>query len=366
MNNNTLNVLQLVNSLDIGGLEKVVIYLVNNNHNDKVKLSIACLEKKGSMASFVNPGTDIFELDKNNSVYISLIFRLLKIVKKNKIHILHCHNYAPLFFGIIIKTLLFGKLKIVFTEHNQVYSISEKHYKIFKRLLKKVDKIVCVSKALMDYFEKNQLGSSQVIWNGIPFPSVEEDKAKALNNEFHKNVNDFLVGTAVVMSEQKGLAYLIEASKKIIADYPHIKFLMIGDGPLKNDLEKMVDDYNLKENYYFVGYRKDVANYLKILNLFVLPSLWEGFSIVLLEANALGLPIICTDVGGNKEIIQNGHNGFLVPARDVKALEDSIEKLYAQNELRLKMQTTAARYFQEKFTVETMVDKYNKIFLSFN
>jgi len=361
----SINVLQVVNSLDIGGLEKVVINLVNYQNNNNIKVSIVCLEEKGALESFVNQKTNIFQLDKNNVSYGILLRKLIEIIRKNKIKVLHCHNYAPLFFGVIANIFLLGKLKIVYTEHNQVYSISKKHYHIFKCLLKFADQIVCVSKDLQNYFYQKKLCKNCiVVWNGIPFPDIELQKIEEIRKIYHPNENDFIVGTAVVMSKQKGLFYLVQAAKNIVNKYTGIKFLMVGDGPLKNDLESEVKKLGIQTNFYFPGYKKDVQNYLRVMDTFLLPSLWEGLSIVLLEANALGLPIITTDVGGNREIINNEVNGLLIPAQNPEALEHAIEKMYLHKELRNKLAENAENVYKEKFTVQSMVQHYNNIYES--
>jgi len=362
--NQKVHVLQIVNSLDIGGLEKVVIHLVNNNNQESdVQFSIVCLELKGALASNVKEDVRIYELDKNRITYLKLIWLLLKLILINHINIIHCHNYAPLFFGVIVKKLLPRHIKIVYTEHNQIYNISPKHYKIFKVLLKSVDQIICVSKDLQSYFYQKKLASQCiVIWNGIPCPQVDEEKSAQLKAEYHPYQDTFTVGTAVVMTEQKGLIYLIQASEKIISKYPNIKFILIGDGPLKELHINEVNQLSLQNNFVFLGYKKDIANYLGILDLFILPSLWEGLSIVLLEASALGRPIIATEVGGNGEIIENGHNGLLIPPKDISSLIDAIEKLYLHEDLRKRIASNAQIKFEQEYKIQVMLNKYLDVY----
>ena len=361
MNKHTLNILQVVNSLAIGGLEKVAINIVNNQpKQEEINFSILCLEEKGALVDFVKPSIEIFELDKNNKPYLQLIREFAQIVKKNKIDIIHCHNYAPLLFSVLVKILLLGKVKIVYTEHNQIYSISEKHYKRFRYLLKLADAIVTVSKNLQTHFIEEKLGKkSTVIWNGITTPKFDSQEVARINKQYRNNQADFIIGTAVVMSEQKGLKYLIEAAKQIIDKYPEIKFMLIGDGYLKNELENQVRYLKLESNFYFPGYKKDIPNYIKTMDVFIMPSLWEGFSIALLEANALGIPIITTDVGGNSEIIKNEINGLLVPAKDPGALVKAVSNLFLDRGLREQFAENGKKLFKENFEVSKMVKNYN-------
>jgi glycosyltransferase involved in cell wall biosynthesis len=363
-NKNKIHILQIVNSLEIGGLEKVVIHLVNNNPAESdIRFSIACLELKGALSFNVKPGISIYELDKNNYTYLHIIWKLTRLIIQTKVRIIHCHNYAPLFFGSIVKILLLGRIKLVYTEHNQIYSITPRHYRIFRYLIRFADKTICVSKDLQDYFYKKEIDrNAVVVWNGIPFPQVDQEKQIKLYREFHSKPETIIVGTAVVMSEQKGLIYLINAAADLIRKYSNIKFLMIGDGPLKNQLMDEADNLNIQDNFNFIGYKKDIANYLGVLDIFVLPSLWEGFSIVLLEASALGLPIIATDVGGNSEIIQDNHNGMIIQSKDIPSLIKAIETLYLDAGLRQKLSLNAKSSFKEKFTIDSMVNGYKVIY----
>lgn len=359
-----INILQVVNSLDIGGLEKVAINLVNNQPKPGIiNFSILCLEQKGALADFVRSPVEIFELKKNNISYLKLIYKFTRIVRKMKIDIIHCHNYAPLFFSVLVKIINFGKTKVIYTEHNQIYSISPKHYRRFRYLLKFVDIIVTVSKDLQTTFIKDNLGKkSTVIWNGISDPKFDLQEVNRINLQFRKEETDFIICTAVVMSEQKGLKYLVEASETIISKYPNIKFLLIGDGPLRTELENQVRTTRLEDNFYFPGYKKDIPNYLKVADIFIMPSLWEGFSIALLEATALELPIITTDVGGNSEIVRNGINGLLVPSKDPEALSSAISKLYQDKKLREKFAKNGRELFYDHFTVSKMVENYYKAY----
>lgn len=359
-----IRVLQVANSLEIGGLEKVVLNILNVQLPDQLcEIGVACLEDEGALDDFVREGIAHIHLHKTHITRSRLIRNLANIVRKEKIDIIHCHNYAPLLFSVLVKILLLGRVKIVYTEHNQIYSISSKHYRIFRYLLKFADEIVTVSEDLQKYFLKEKLGKkSTVIWNGIPEPQVNKDEVQRLSALYRKNENDFLVGTAVVMSEQKGLKFLVEAAGKVVREVPQIKFLLIGDGPLRKELEQQVAENGLSENIIFPGYQKEVHNHLKTLDVFVLSSLWEGFSIALIEALALELPIVATDVGGNGEIVNNMVTGMLVPAKDPQALKKALLTLYDDQNLRQTFAQNGRKHFDENCTVLTMVEKYHRLY----
>lgn len=359
--NERIKVLQVVNSLDIGGLEKVVLNLIKENAtSEKIEMCLLCLEERGALHAELPPGIKHFQMHKTRVRQLYLIYKFYSIILKEKISVIHAHNYAPLFFSVIVKIFLLGRVKIIYTEHNQIYNISRKHYRRFPYLLKFVDEIITVSKNLQEYFNEHKLGkNSTVIWNGIRMPLYNERRVKELSSQYRSSNDDFLIGTAVVMSKQKGLTYLIEAAKNIVKKNSNIKFVLIGDGPLKREHEKQVHKLGLSDNFIFPGYQKDIPNHLKSLDLFIMPSLWEGFSIALLEANALGIPIITTDVGGNSEIIKNETNGLLVPAENPEALVKGIMTLFLDKSLREQFAENGQKLFKKNFEVKKMVEKYN-------
>lgn len=364
MGNRRIRVLQVANSLEIGGLEKVVLNILNVQQPAQLcEIGVVCLEEKGALDDCVPEEAMHIHLHKTHVSRQKLVRNFANIVRKEKIDIIHCHNYAPLLFSVLVKIALLGRVKIVYTEHNQIYSIAPRHYKIFRYLLKFTDEIVTVSEDLQKYFMAEKLGKkSTVIWNGIPEPQVNKEEVRRLGALYRKNENDFLVGTAVVMSEQKGLKYLVEAARKVVREVPQIKFLLIGDGPKRKELEQQVAEYGLSENIIFPGYQKEIHNHLKTLDIFVLSSLWEGFSIALLEALALELPIVATDVGGNSEIVNNNVTGMLVPSKDPPALKKALLTLYGDQNLRQTFARNGREHFVKNCTVLTMVEKYHRLY----
>ena len=155
---------------------------------------------------------------------------------------------------------------------------------------------------------------------------------------------------------------VVEAARKVVREVPQIKFLLIGDGPKRKELEQQVAEYGLSENIIFPGYQKEIHNHLKTLDIFVLSSLWEGFSIALLEALALELPIVATDVGGNSEIVNNNVTGMLVPSKDPPALKKALLTLYGDQNLRQTFARNGREHFVKNCTVLTMVEKYHRLY----
>ena len=163
---------------------------------------------------------------------------------------------------------------------------------------------------------------------------------------------------------RKGLPFLVEAAKKIVKENAETKFLIVGDGPLRNQLAASLEAANLSGNFKFLGNFKEDAlpAMYNCADVFVLPSIQEGQGIVLLEAQASGKPVVAFDVGGVNEAVQNKETGLLVNRGSSGELADALLKLLSDNTLREKMGTNGRRFVTENFTWDTCAQKMLKVY----
>lgn len=163
---------------------------------------------------------------------------------------------------------------------------------------------------------------------------------------------------------RKGLPFLVEAAKKIVKENAETKFLIVGDGPLRNQLAASLEAANLSGNFKFLGNLKEDAlpAVYNCADVFVLPSIQEGQGIVLLEAQASGKPVVAFDVGGVNEAVQNKETGLLVNRGSSGELADALLKLLSDNTLREKMGTNGRRFVTENFTWDTCAQKMLKVY----
>ncbi|RZJ75333.1 MAG: glycosyltransferase, partial [Flavobacterium sp.] len=167
--------------------------------------------------------------------------------------------------------------------------------------------------------------------------------------------DDFVIGTAVVLSEQKGIRYLIEAAKRVCAELPKARFVVAGDGPLRGALEDMGRASGLGERLTFLGFRRDIPELISSFDVYALSSLWEGLPLALLEALAIGKPIVATRVGGNPEIVEDGENGFIVPPRDADALARALVRVALDDGFRARVRAANVAKFAARFSLEAML-----------
>ena len=171
-----------------------------------------------------------------------------------------------------------------------------------------------------------------------------------------------VVGTIAVLSEQKGVQYLIEAARQIVDRIPQVCIVVAGDGVLREDLMRQAQAKGLGESIRFIGWRADVGELLLTFDLFVMSSLWEAMPLALLEAMAAGRPIVVTDVGDNRRIVLDGEAARVVPPADRPALAAAIVELLEHADTARGLGARARARFESRFTIAQMVAAYERLY----
>jgi glycosyltransferase involved in cell wall biosynthesis len=171
-----------------------------------------------------------------------------------------------------------------------------------------------------------------------------------------------VVGSVGRLSEQKGYGYLLEAIPAVLAARPDTVFVLIGDGELRASLEKLALQLGIADRVFFAGSRPNARLYYPAFDLFVLPSLWEGLSAVVLESMASRVAVVGTDIPGVRDLIQDGLTGWLAPARDPQALSVAILDALAHPEKREEFARRAAREVVPNYTLERIAQRYEALY----
>jgi len=171
-----------------------------------------------------------------------------------------------------------------------------------------------------------------------------------------------MVGMVARLWEQKAPQDYIAAIPKVIDEIPDAKFLVIGDGPLETELKKMSDKLGVGENVLFLGWRQDIKDLLKIIDVVVLPSLWEGLPVSILEAMALSKPIVATNIKGNNELVVHGETGYLVEPGNPQEISSYVLKLLTDQSLAKKMGRLGYTRVKEKFALNKIVQQTSLLY----
>jgi glycosyltransferase involved in cell wall biosynthesis len=369
-----LKVAQVIYSLEVGGLEKVAVSLTRALDETRFESFLISLKGPGPLLGQLplDAGHCLLLQPQSGSwlprrpIDLEAVRQIRGFLGEHEIDVVHLHNVGPLVYGAVAARLLARRPRIVYSEHNQVYRASARLKRQFRQYLRMADRTVAVSADLQRYLQ-NVLRVPvpvEVIRNGIAVQTPTATAAAALRQELGLRPDDVVVGTAVVLSEQKGLTYLLQAVPAVLRDVPNARFVIAGDGPLRKALEEQTRAAGLERHVSFIGFQRDVARVISAFDIYVLPSLWEGLPLALLEALALGRPIVATSVGGNPEVVDHGVNGFLVPPRDAAALATALVHTCADEAFRKEAARINRLRFEQQFSLESMIRAHEHLYES--
>lgn len=348
------NILFIVRTMGLGGTENVVLQLCEIL-SGKVKKIIVCSSGGVHEAKLRKMGIKHYTIpdiaSKNPSDMIKCYFSIKAIVKKEDINVIHSHHRMAAFYAELIASK--NVIKIA-NAHNTFYN----KRKLTKFAYKNTQLIAVgemVKKNLIEYFgiESNQIC---VIHNAVKEFTGDISPIEILKTE--KDKGHILIGNIGRLSEQKGMKYFIEAAKATEAKHPETRFVIVGDGEEKEQLQEQVKSLNLQEKIIFLGYRNDIQNVMKQLDFIVLSSLWEGLPLTPIEAFSVGKTVIGTAVDGTPEIIRDNVDGYLVEPRDTIALADKMNFLCEHLGKRKDMEEKAIKRYNDAFSFEKLTQKY--------
>jgi glycosyltransferase involved in cell wall biosynthesis len=226
---------------------------------------------------------------------------------------------------------------------------------LLQRLLAtRINRYIAVSREVAQRVRDNfalPAGKLQVIYNGIDVEAYDRPQDPALRRALAGAADVPIVLTIARLDAQKGLGYLMEAARLV----PEAVFVVAGEGPERRSLEAQARQLGVSRQIVWLGYRDDIANLLACSDLFVLPSLYEGLPIALLEAMAAGRPVVASAIGGVNEVIVHEQNGLLVPPADALALVGAIRTLLADPALAQRLARAGRACVAEHFSVARMV-----------
>jgi glycosyltransferase involved in cell wall biosynthesis len=198
----------------------------------------------------------------------------------------------------------------------------------------------------------------RVVHNGIPLEPFERGIRGDLRERLAGRDDRPIVLTLARLARQKGIGYLIEAAARV----PEAFFAVAGDGEERAALEAKADAWGVKERFLFLGHRRDVPELLASCDVFVLPSLYEGLPVSVLEAMASGKPVIATRIGGTDEAVKDGATGLLVPPADPTALAEAIRRLLTDRCLAERLGAEAQNWVRREFSDDLMAARVQQIY----
>ena len=364
-----VRVAHFVTSFELGGVQSVVDNLAHAQVREGFDVMVCGLV--GPVVDYNLSGNleehlQYIQFGWPRANYLRGLSAIIKFLRQNKIQILHTHP------GTLSRLagILAGVPVIVSTIHTSMTKSNFAIHAFNKWLACHTSAFVANSKSTQEYFT-SLLGLPtnlvKRIYNGVDtkrFRNVTQDCTNI--REKYKIPDDTtVVVTTSRLHPDKGIDILISAAVIVLKIMPTMIFLIVGDGECRQKLKKQAELYGIEKAVHFLGARNDVRPFLESSDIFVLPSAFrEGFGMSIVEAMAMGLPVVGTRLGGIPEIIEDGVNGLLVPPRDANSLARAIIRLEESPELATRLAQNGQQMTLEKFTQERMFNQYQELYYS--
>lgn len=365
----SLKILFFLNSTAWGGVEEHVLSLIKDlDRNFFTPVLVCPAELAASFEARGPKDVNVYTLSLSSWRDMQAIKGFVSILREERPDIVHSHMFNASMFGSTISKLM-GVRMTMETCHGperwrkgwiKKSYLLDRFFKIF------VDHFIAVSEAAGRHLTANKRVSSRkitVIWNGRDL-DVYGKPPEGAGFPLPPLKGRVVVGVVGRLDGQKGHRYLIEAIPAIVKRHKDIFFVFVGDGALAEDLKGLAGRIGVSDFVHFAGHHPEVPWFLRQIDIFVLPSLYEGLPLVAIEASAAGLPVVATAVDGTPEVVLDGATGLLVPPADPVSLADAIVRLCEDEPLRKKMGRNARKRAHEEFSMGKQLQATGRLYLT--
>ena len=368
----SITVLHLLHKLTFGGTERVVAHLVTQSGPEVFNYICSFDEPDPEFLKELGPMSDrVFSLHKRKGNDLSLPFKIAAICNQRRVDIVHSLGWATYAEGLVAAKILKRHIRFFHsfrgkTEEDTGF-IPKRRILAQRIFARYCDTILTPSNMSRNDYA-NLIGIDPeriaVIYNGVQtqnFNSVFEQKSR--RNHFGLQDEEIVIGCVARLDPVKNVTALIRAFAGIDRDTAHrCRLLLVGDGPELAELKRLVGALEIEARVVFAGMRRDIPECLRMMDIYVQPSKFEGVPNAVLEAMAAGLPVVATDVGGVCEIVEHGISGFLVHLGDDKALSNRITELVRDPAKSNNMGSAGRKRVKERFSMKKMISDYEGLY----
>jgi glycosyltransferase involved in cell wall biosynthesis len=352
----------LCQNLNVGGAEELILGASTALPAAGVQTGVVALTRRGPIADEIAAAGVPLHLvagqpgPRDPAAFV----RLVRLLQRQQPDVVHTFLIVAGIYGRL--AAFAAGVPLVLAAEQNVYARKPRRHALLERgLAARTYRVVACCEVVGRYYQQ-QVGvptsKIAVVYNAVRFgrrpqPTDGETARFAL-----KLPPDALVlGTLGRLTEQKSQRMLLQAVASLVRDVPNVVLFLAGDGPLRAELESEAARLRLADRVRFLGVRRDRATLYAAMDVFVLPSRWEGLSLALVEAMGAGRAVVATDVGGNPEVVEDGRTGLLVPPVDAGALADALTRLSRDRLLRDSLGEAAATDARSRFSIEQHVTR---------
>ncbi len=353
----------MVNSLERGGSERQFVELAGSLKRSGTPVRLGCIQKAGPFIDdLARSGFDDWpEFGLGNSLYglesVRCRWRLMNHLRE--FHIAVAHSFDFYVNLTLVPAAKLARVPVIGSQRQLGDLLTRAQNRAQFAMFRWCERVVCNSKAAADLLLCAGLKSSKlvVIGNGLPAAAFAP-AAPALE----RPKGDLRVGMIARMNiHAKNHIVLLRAAARMRRKFPDVEYLLVGDGPLRADLEKEAANLEVRNQVRFLGDRSDIRSILASLDVSVIPSASESLSNVMLESMAAGVPVLATSVGGNIELGSDGR-AVVVPLNDEQALSSNLERLLSDGKLRRELASRARQFAERNFSLERIREQYCELY----
>lgn len=381
-----IKIIHIITRLDKGGSSRVLLDIARSFNRDNFSIKIISgltMDAQEDLDKFSREtGVEIiFEnslrRDINIFLDIAALFKIKRILKKEKPDIVHLHTSKAGFIGRIAAKfagvpvcfymphghIFYGYTNFVLTK---IYIMLERFGAGFCNAIITLSDVEARDFLARNIAEKDKFFT---IHNGIDlkgYQAIDANKLKELRNEVKLGVSAPVITVISRLEPVKGLEIFLQALGEVVKTIPQFMALVVGSGRLREGLEEKAKALNLEGKIRFLGYRTDIKEIISISDIIVDPALNEGLGLVILEAQALGKPVLATRVGGIPEVIIDNQTGILVPAGDFKSLAGEMIRLLRDAELAARLAREAKKRIELEFSKDKMISRLVELYFKFS
>jgi len=370
MQDNRIKVLKFLTNFNIGGTERQFVQMVRQMDLDRFDLHVGCFARRGGFLPLVESRgipLNAFSIRRLYSPLTTLRqLQFARYLRWNRFQVVHTYGFYPNFFAIPAARL--AGVPVIIASIRDTGEVWEPKKRLVQKAVCRLATCVLANadavrrQLISDGYDERKLA---VIRNGIDLQRLDRIEASGpIRREFGIADDSPIITVLSRLNELKGVQYFLDAIPSVRTWFPNARFLIVGEGPARIDLEFYARSKGIGGAAIFTGVRMDAPKILQETSISVLPSLSEGLSNVLIESMAAGLPVVATDVGGNPELVDNGTTGLLVPPRDANALAKAMLQLLSSPETAARMGSAGRERIERRFSMGRAVHETQQLYTS--
>jgi glycosyltransferase involved in cell wall biosynthesis len=366
-----IEVLHLIDTYRVGGPGKTIINSAKFIDPTRYRVHVGAWTNPRAghnefATAVAEAGIPFLDLRETRRLQPEHVLQIRRYLRDQNIRILHLHGYRTDLMGYLATRGLRG-VRVLTTHHGWIRNTKKQEQvaRFAQWLCRRFDAVQVVSAKLREELSPALLesGRAVVVHNGIvPADYRREGRGDAVRQSLSLAPDAIVLGTIGRFSPEKGCLDVLAAFRTIAAAVPRTHLVLIGEGPLADELHRQVAEAGLTSRVSFVPHQTHVQQYYEALDMLVSPSHTEGISNVILEAMTFGVPVVATAVGGTPEIIEDGRSGVLVPPREPAALASAVVRVLSDDDVRRHLAEGARRRIDEAFTFEARMRKEEALY----